>query len=154
RSISTETTFAHDLADLDGLRTWLLDLVDHLASRLRHAGLLARTIELKIRSSDFRTRSRSQALREATDRTDVLWQVAVALFERSLTPELLPVRLLGVGASRLTRDAVVQRGLFDDGELERQAALDQTVDAIRTRFGAGAIQRGSLVNRIEPEKKD
>jgi DNA polymerase-4 len=154
RSISTETTFSQDLADREILRTWLLGLVDHLGSRLRHAGLLGRTIELKIRSSDFRTRMRSQVLPEATNRTELLWHAAAAVFDRSLTDELLPIRLLGVGASRLTRDAVVQRELFDDGERERQTALDQAVDAIRTRFGSGAIQRGSLVKRTEPESED
>jgi DNA polymerase-4 len=154
RSISTETTFAQDLADRDILRTWLLGLVDHLGSRLRHAGLLGRTIELKMRSSDFRTRIRSQALPEATNRTEVLWQAAAAIFDRSLTQELLPLRLLGVGASRLTRDPVVQLELFDDGQRGRQTALDQAVDAIRTRFGTGAIQRGSLVKRTEPEEDE
>src|SRR5262249_30543214 len=43
KSISTETTFAHDLADRHVLRIWLLDLVDHLAARLRREGLRART---------------------------------------------------------------------------------------------------------------
>ena len=154
RSISTERTFPHDIADRESLRTWLLDLVDHLASRLRHEGVLARTIELKIRSSDFRTRTRSQVLSAATHLTDILWQAAVALFERALTQELLPVRLLGVGASRLTRDPVVQRDLFEGGLRARQGALDQAVDAIRTRFGTSAIQRGRLVNRTEPERND
>jgi nucleotidyltransferase/DNA polymerase involved in DNA repair len=40
------------------LRVWLLDLVDHLASRLRHEGIWARTIDVKIRASDFRTVTR------------------------------------------------------------------------------------------------
>ena len=76
KSISTETTFASDIKDRHVLRTWLLDLVDHLASRLRHQGIRAGTIELKIRSSDFRTRTRSQSLPEATNLTDEIWQVA------------------------------------------------------------------------------
>src|SRR5262249_49566703 len=62
KSISTETTFAEDLNDREVLRYWLLDLTDHLGSRLRHANLRARTLELKIRSSDFHTRHKAQAL--------------------------------------------------------------------------------------------
>jgi DNA polymerase-4 len=147
KSISTETTFPQDIAHGRVLRVWLLDLVDHLSSRLRHQGLRARTVELKIRSSDFRTRSRAQALPEATSSTDALWQVAGELFERSLTRELLPVRLLGVGVTRLTSDSAVQRGLFEVEVLQRQGALDQAIDAIRGQFGTGAIQRGSLLDR-------
>jgi DNA polymerase-4 len=146
RSISTETTFAHDIGDRRVLRVWLLDLVDELASRLRHAGLRARTIELKLRSSDFSTRSRSRSLVEPSDVTEMVWHAAVELFERSLSDEVLPLRLLGVGAARLTRDDAVQGDLFDDGQRERHAALDRTVDSIRERFGAGSIHRA---NRLE-----
>ena len=153
-SISTETTFAHDLADRDVLRAWLLDLVDNLAGRLRHEGVRARTIDLKLRSSDFRTCTRSQALRDPTNLTDVLWQAAAGLFERSLTQELLPVRLLGVGATRLTREPLVQGDLFEGELRQRQGALDQAVDAIRTRFGTDSIQRGSLIDRTEPGQNE
>jgi DNA polymerase-4 len=151
KSISTETTFEHDLADRDVLRTWLLDLVDHLAGRLRHNGVRARTVELKIRTSDFRTRRRSQALTEATNLTDVLWQVAAELFEGAMGQDLLPVRLLGVGAKRLTRETAVQGDLFDEATRRRQGALDEAVDAIRTRFGTDAIRRGRLMDRTESE---
>jgi len=63
--------------------------------------------------------------------TNVIWKAAADLFERSLTKELLPVRLLGVGATKLTREAVVQGNLFDEGADLRQGALDQTIDKIR-----------------------
>jgi DNA polymerase-4 len=154
KSISTETTFEHDLADRDVLRTWLLDLVDHLAGRLRHNGVRARTIELKIRTSDFRTRRRSQALTEATNVTDVLWQVAAELFEGSVGQDPSPVRLLGVGAKRLTRETAVQGDLFDGAVRRRQGALDEAVDAIRTRFGTDAIRRARLIDRTGPEDND
>jgi DNA polymerase-4 len=147
KSLSTETTFARDVGDREVLRVWLLDLVDHLAGRLRQAGLHAGAVEVKVRSSAFRTRTRSRALAEATNRTDALWQAAAALLERSLTREMVPVRLLGVGASRLAREGGVQGQLFDADLRERQAALDRAVDAIRGQFGTGAIRRGSLLDR-------
>jgi DNA polymerase-4 len=146
KSVSTETTFARDIGDREALRSWLLGLTDHLAGRLRHAGLRARTVEVKVRSSDFRTRQRAQALGQATNATDVLWQAARRLLDRGLTDDVLPVRLLGVGASRLTREGVVQGDLFDGGR-RKQEALDQTIDAIRGQFGGAAIRRGSLLDR-------
>ena len=146
KSLSTETTFAQDIGDRQVLRTWLLDLVEHLAGRLRHAGLHGRTIELKIRSSDFHTWTRSRALAEPTNGTDVLWQAAAELFERSLTEEMLPVRLLGVGAARLSRVDAVQGDLFDANQGQRSTALDRTIDNIRQQFGTEAIQRGSRMS--------
>jgi len=154
KSISTETTFARDIGDRDTLRAWLLDLTDQLASRLRRHNLRARCMELKARSSDFRTMVRSQTLPEPTNHTDALWQAASSLFERSLPEELLPLRLLGVGASRLTREPVVQGDLFDGGLRRRRDALDRAVDAIRARFGGGAIRRGGLVNGREAGQEE
>ena len=149
KSISTETTFAHDIGDRHVLRVWLLDLVDHLASRLRREGVWARTIDVKIRSSDFRTQTRSKTVAEATNLTEVIWKSAAELFERALASDgdLLPVRLLGVGTTKLTRECVSQGDLFEGERHERQSALDQTIDTIRAQFGDGSIQRGSLVER-------
>jgi DNA polymerase-4 len=142
KSISTETTFAHDIGDRQVLRIWLLSLVEHLAQRLRQHQLRARTVELKLRSADFRTRMRSQVLPQATNLTNVLWTTAATLLDRSLSPEVLPLRLLGVGATQLTGQSAIQGELFDAAWQTREGALDHTVDAIRNKFGGAAIQRG------------
>jgi DNA polymerase-4 len=147
KSISTETTFAHDIDDRNILRTWLLDLVDHLASRLRHQAVWARTIDLKIRSSDFRTVTRSTTLAEATNSTNVIWKAAADLFEQNFSGVFSTVRLLGVGATKLTREPVVQGDLFEIESHQRDSALDQTIDIIRAQFGTDSIQRGNLLSR-------
>jgi DNA polymerase-4 len=151
KSISTETTFVRDIADREVLRDWLLDLVDELASRLRQAAVRARAIDLKLRSSDFRTWTRARALAEPTDVTEVLWRAARELFERSVSDEMLPLRLLGVGAGRLTRDVAVQGDLFDGEQRGRQAALDKAVDAIRGQFGPSAIRRGKRPEHLRDD---
>lgn len=149
KSISTETTFAHDIGDRAILRVWLLDLVDHLASRLRREGIWARTIDIKIRSSDFRTRTRSTTLAAATNLTNIIWNAAADLFDRSLSSEMLPVRLLGVGTTKLTCEPTSQGNLFEENSHERESALDQTIDTIRAQFGTGSIQRGSLLDKAK-----
>lgn len=151
KSISTETTFAVDVGDRELLRIWLLDLVDHLGTRLRRADVRARTLEMKLRSSDFHTVNRRQALPEPTNHTDLLWREAARLFEKSLKPELLPLRLLGVGASKLIRAHAIQPSLFDAQGNAKRTAIDQTVDGIRGRFGTDAIRRGSM---LDPRMKN
>jgi DNA polymerase-4 len=147
KSISTESTFAEDIGDRATLRDWLLDQVEQVAARLRQVGIQAGTIQLKLRSSDFRTRVRSVSLRDATDSTQSLWQEAQSLLERSLTAEILPLRLLGFGVTNLAREGAIQGDLFEHAERTRQGALDQTIDQIRRQLGSTAIQRGSLLNR-------
>jgi DNA polymerase IV len=157
KSISSETTFAEDIGDRQVLRTVLLDLVDQVASRLRREGIWARTIDLKIRSSEFRTVTRSTTIREATNSTDGLWRAASELFEMELPEELLPWRLLGFGVTKLTREAVVVQGdLFGDvvEKDKRRGDLDRTIDGIREQFGSAAIKRGSLIRSEEAKQKN
>jgi hypothetical protein len=51
------------------LRSWLLEPADHLSGRPRHHNVRARTIEIKVRTSDFHTYFRSVTLLELTDAT-------------------------------------------------------------------------------------
>ncbi len=142
RSLSTETTFARDVGDRDALRAWLLQLVEQLGRRLRERKVRARTVELKVRTSEFRTHTRSQTLPEPTDVTAVLRRAALAALEQRLPDDWLPLRLLGVGASGLVREAAVQGDLFERAWRARESSLDRTMDAIRKQFGDDAIRRG------------
>jgi DNA polymerase-4 len=145
RSISTETTFARDIGRRDLLRAWLFDLVEELGERMRRARIRGRTVELKVRSSDFRTFNRSQTLAESTDLTAQIWQSALELFERRVSDEWLPLRLIGVGATNLMREGPVQGHLFEDGWRRKQRSVDQVVDEIKRQFGGDSIRRAGGV---------
>jgi len=141
KSVSTETTFARDIGSRHVLRSCLLELVEALGPRLRQHAVRARTINLKLRTSNFRTYTRAQTLPEATDLTEVIWQTATCLLDTRVPNDWLPLRLLGVGATGLVRDTPVQGHLFEEGWRAKQRALDNTVDAIRHQFGRSAIRR-------------
>jgi DNA polymerase-4 len=142
QSVSTETTFARDVGDRGVLRAWLRGLVEELGQRLREEEARGRTVELKVRTSEFRTHTRSLTLAEPTDLTAVLWRSALSLLDERVPEEWLPLRLLGVGTSGLVRGSAVQGDLFEGAWRERQRSIDRTVDDIRRKFGAGAIRRG------------
>jgi DNA polymerase-4 len=141
RSISTETTFARDISRRDLLRAWLFDLVDELGERVRRSGVRGRTVDLKVRSSDFRTFNRSQTLAEPTDLTAQIWQAAAELFDDRVADEWLPLRLIGVGLTNLMREGPVQGHLFEEGWRRKQRSLDQAVDEIKRQFGTDSIRR-------------
>ena len=133
------------------LRTWLLDLVDQLGSRLRKAGLRTRTVELKVRSSDFRTRT-ALAVTAGGDGCHGCPLARRPGIVRSLGDRTChAATAAGRGASGLTRDGTIQGDLFADGERLRQGALDKAIDAIRLRLGPGAIRRGSLLDPTRQE---
>ena len=143
KSISNETTFERDIADLEVLRAWLVDLVEQVGWRLRQHRLRGRTVHLKVRFADFTLITRSQTLPEPTDITHELWQVADELLCQRLPEGHLPVRLVGMGVSGLDGTGQVQGMLFDGEQREKQSRMDAVADQVKEKFGFGAIRRGS-----------
>jgi len=136
KSIGHEETFVEDRRERTELERELVRFADAIGSRLRRAGLAARTVSLKVRFGDFRTITRSATLAEATDSHQVILREA-----RQLLGGVDPgtgVRLLGVSVSGLTADPVRQLSL-DDVDAPDWTEANRAVDEIRERFGAAAI---------------
>src|SRR5690606_2266078 len=137
RSIGAETTFAHDRRDLADVQARVLELADRCAGRLRRQHLVARTVSVKVRTSDFRTVTRSRTLGAPTDVAREIYLVARELVA-GVDLRGLAVRLVGVRAEGLEprADAVVQPTL-DEAVDEAGAArrrVEEAVDAVRGRF--------------------
>ena len=154
KSISHETTFAVDVVDMDVLKAWLLELTEQVAQRLRAQKVEGRTVQLKVRYSNFDTITRSRSLTSHSDSTRRLWDVASELLATQLPDRRLVVRLLGMGVSNLRPQALVQKELFGDDEVpnERDTTLDKVADQIRSRFGTNKLRRASTVQH-EAEHK-
>jgi DNA polymerase-4 len=147
KSISNETTFERDIADMEVLRAWLVDLVEQVGWRLRRHRLRGRTVQLKVRFADFSLITRSCTLPEPTNITQELWQAADELLCNRLPAGHPPVRLVGMGVSGLDDTGLVQGLLFDQEEREKQSQADAVADQIKERFGAGALRRASTLAR-------
>ena len=139
KSISHETTFAVDVGDKAVLRAWLLELTEQVGRRLRRSGLRAKTVNLKLRFSNFETISRARSVSDPTDATNRLWEVAAELLDRATLDR--EVRLIGMGVSNITREHARQQSLFGDDKQDNQ--LDSVADSIKAKFGSGAISRGT-----------
>ena len=148
KSISHETTFAEDVTDQDVLDSVLMELTESVCERLRGAGLEGRTITLKLRDATFRTTTASRSLPARTQSTGAVWRVARSLLGERYRPAS-PVRLIGIGVSRFDADGGGQIDLFAEPASRREATVDALTDRIRSRFGRGAIGRGT---RLRPER--
>jgi DNA polymerase-4 len=127
------------------MRRQLLRLCERTASRLRAKELVAGTVQVKIRKSDFSTYTRQSTLRPAANGTEALYQTATRLLAEWLAE--FPgarVRLLGVGGSELAKDA--QRDLFAPEMPAGGPQLDQAVDHVRDRFGDVSLGRARTLN--------
>jgi DNA polymerase-4 len=143
KSISNETTFAVDITEPRVLRDWLHALTEQVAWRLRAHELKGRTVQIKIRFSDFTTLTRSQSLEDVTDTTAEIWRAVQHLFAERLPRPLPPVRLLGVGITNFSEPLPRQGDLFAPDD-EQQRKIDTVLDEMQSRFGRGAIRRGKL----------
>jgi DNA polymerase-4 len=156
KSIGHEHTFDRDTADLSRLETTLARLAEMVGRRLREASLAARTVQLKLRYSDFSTLTRSRSLAAATQVDTEILDVARELFRANWRVGA-PVRLLGVQTSSLS--AAADQGqlhlLTGDRHQRWQQALT-AADRVRDKFGESAVSlasamRGNFRERIHED---
>lgn len=144
KSLSREVTFDRDISKPGEMMAELLRQVESVAGRLRSQGLLARTIQVKIRDNRFRTATRRRSLTAPTSSTEVVFEQARLLLQIWLSGhQHTPVRLLGVGVSGL--EAPGKHGLVFD--TAAQTALDQTMDEIKRRYGDDKAMRALALKR-------
>lgn len=154
KNLSSEQTFATDVADPDVLLGVLMEQVEEVAQRLRQRGLKAKTITLKLRYGDFRTVTRSETPGESTNVTNLLWQTAERVFRQWHSRSGGPLRLLGFGVSGLEDERAGQQLLFPNPQEEKLKKLDQVVDKIRNRYGKRAVHRGVQTDSHKTETRD
>jgi DNA polymerase-4 len=147
KSISSETTFAKDVSDPDVLRSIVVQQAEEAGRRLRASKHHAGTVQLKVRYEDFKTITRQVSVKPPTQSDADIIHHALKLFDKINLEQ--GVRLTGVGVAKLCDpDAVMpgeQLSLFDAPavrESPEDAALDQAVDALREKYGKGALKRG------------
>jgi DNA polymerase-4 len=146
RSIGSDETFDHDVDDPAVIHRQLLRLSDRTAARVRAAGLVGRTIQLKVRFSDFTTITRSRTVREATDVSREVYAVARDLYD-ALGLRRARIRLVGVRMEGLREAAGSPiQGLLDEPEHGWREA-DRAVDRASARFGAGSVRPAALMDR-------
>jgi len=144
RSIGADETFSFDVDDPAYIHRELLKLSDRTAARVRVAGMVGRTISIKVRFSDFTTITRSKTLPDPTDVSRDIYATARALFD-GLGLQRARLRLVGVRMEGLMDcDQAPVQGLLDAPE-HGWRDVDRAVDQASARFGAGAIRPASLV---------
>jgi len=152
KSISRDETFPADIHDDDELARELLALVTRAATDLRGGALTARTITVKLRDFDFKTRQASRTLRAPVISDRVIMEVARSLLAKLRKSRRVPARLIGVGLSSLAVDATAdQLTLFEmhdsrTDETDRDRLLARTIDRVRAKFGAKGILPARLID--------
>ncbi|MCX5514859.1 DNA polymerase IV [Kaistia algarum] len=140
KSIGAETTFDRDYASRDELRPILRKLCEKASLRLKRADLAAWTVTLKMKTTDFRIRTRSRQLADPTRLADRIFRVAEELLEGELDGSTY--RLIGVSLSNFADPALADPDDLVDPAAARRAAAEAAIDKLRGRFGGDAVGHG------------
>ncbi len=147
KTISSETTFEADIRDFATLEKTLWRLSEKVSARLKNAGLAGATITLKLKTSDFRQRTRSQSIAAPTQLAAKIFAISRELLAREIDGTAF--RLMGAGVSALQAGAQAE----DSDMLDRRAAhAERAMDDLRKKFGASAVIRGIAYDG--PEKQE
>jgi DNA polymerase IV len=125
KSSGSENTYPEDLTDDAVIRAEIAEMAGHAAGWLTRKSLVARTVTIKVRYSDFTTITRSHTAAPTHDEATIAAR-AVQLLDRTEAGKR-PVRLLGVSVHNFGRPDVVHpedRLPFDNDS--RPETLDGT----------------------------
>ena len=144
--VSAETTFETDLRDLASLERQLWHLCEKVSMRLKAAELSGSTITLKLKTADFRPRTRAQSISAPTQLADRIFSTARELLAKEV--DGTQFRLIGAGVSALRPADAADTDLLN----HRHAAAERTMDALRSKFGRDAVIKGIAYDG--PERRE
>lgn len=149
KGISAETTFGSDLTAVGDLEDRLQPLCEKVARKLREKDWATRVVVLKLKTADFRLLTRRRTLAVPTQTARTLFGCARELLRAEADGRAY--RLIGVGAAELIEAGTSEADFFGGGE-QRALSQEAAVDALRTRFGAGAVVTGRAF-RVGPGRE-
>jgi DNA polymerase-4 len=140
KTISSETTFNTNLSSLAELESVLWRQAERVSARAKSYGLGGKTIVLKLKTADFRLRTRSASLDAPTQLADRIFRTAQAALKREADGTRF--RLLGVGLSNLGPALDADPASLIDVAGDKRAAAERAMDKIRAKFGGAAVGTG------------
>ncbi|QRM55030.1 DNA polymerase IV [Sinorhizobium sp. BG8] len=140
KSVSSETTFFEDISAGDELIAILRRLSEQVASRLRKTGIAGQTVVLKLKTSDFKTRTRNRKLEDPTMLADRIFRIGAELLKKEVNGTKF--RLIGIGVTDLTDPQRADPPDLVDPQAGRRAAAEAAMNTLRDKFGKNSVETG------------
>ena len=140
KTVSAETTFFEDYSRAEDLVPVLRALAEQVSHRLKKAALAGHTVVLKLKTQDFKLRTRNRRLEAHTQLADRIFREGLSLLEREL--DGTKFRLLGIGVSDLGDGGVADPPDLIDQDAGRRAKAEAAMDTLRDKFGNKSIETG------------
>ena len=145
KSISSETTFDTDISNYEELERILWQLAEKVSYRAKADGVSGQTVVLKLKTADFKTRSRNKTLIDPTQLAHNIFAAAQPLLKREAKGQKF--RLIGVGISHLSEATPDTEVATLDVKFTTLTKAELAMDKLRKKFGKHAVERGLGFNR-------
>jgi DNA polymerase-4 len=139
KSIGAETTLNHDVSDVGELEALLWAMAQKVSRRAKAQDYGGHTVTLKLKTADFKQRTRAVTLEDATQLAHRMFDAAKPLLHKEATGTKF--RLIGIALSHLTEMAGGEEATLDP-RLEASSKAEKAIDRIREKFGKDAVDRG------------
>ena len=149
KGYGNSTTTARDVTNTEEAHQVLLSLCETVAMRMRRNGKCGSCVSIHLRTNEFQHFSHQTILHGATNITSELFEAACKLFDEAWDG-ITPLRQLGVQMTRLSSEPYQQYDFFSGmspQQFERKLRLDETVDALRDKFGEDIVRRGKFAQK-------
>jgi DNA polymerase IV len=137
KTISSETTFETDIRDFATLERLLWRLSEKVSNRLKSGELTGSTITLKLKTADFKQRTRSQSISAPTQLAARIFAISREMLVKEIDGTAF--RLMGTGVSALRPSSQAHETDMLD---RRSADAERAIDGLRKKFGNAAVIRG------------
>ncbi len=148
KSVSAETTFFDDISGHDELVAHLRRLSEKVAVRLRKAGVAGQTVVLKLKTADFKSRTRNRKLEDPTMLADRIFRTGIELLRKETDGTRF--RLIGIGVSDLADPTRADPPDLVDPLASRRAAAEAAMNALRDKFGGASVETGYTFGKRKP----
>jgi DNA polymerase-4 len=140
KGVSSETTFFEDISRYDDLVPILRDLSEKVSRRLKQSDIAGQTVVLKLKTADFKSRTRNRRLEDPTQLADRIFRTGLWLLENEA--DGTKFRLIGIGVTDLTDSARADPPDLVDEQSGRRAAAEAAMDKLREKFGKRTVETG------------
>ncbi len=140
KSVSAETTFFDDVSRYDDLVPVLRRLSEKVSARLKKHEIAGHTVVLKMKTADFKSRTRNKRLEDPTQLADRIFRTGLSLMEKET--DGTKFRLLGIGVTDLSDPTLADPPDLVDHQAGRRAAAEAAMDKLRDKFGKAAVETG------------
>ncbi len=155
KGIGNSITLPENITNIEKIEEVLLALTEQVTYRLRKYNMKATTVNVQLRTNEFKDTSHQGKLLNQTSSTKEIYKKAKELLSQMYISGI-PIRLVGLRVDGLVEEGEMQLSFFQNNNEKKQEKLDSVIDKLKDKYGYNSITRAGKMNveKYMPEYKN